>query len=478
MTKNNTSKKKKKKQNKVVELHKGKRSRINLGIIVFGAVFLYLAAYSAVYLTRDKITYYEVVEGSSSDFTNDVYTGIVLRDETVVTSEDSGYINYYVSEGDRVNSSDILYSIDENGYVSELLASVTEETNILTQDDLSDIRSRIIKFCGSYPSEGFPAAYDLKYDLNSILVSAISMNALDDIYEQIDEHGLSNVFQIITTPQTGIVVHSTDGYESLALEDVTASLFDTSDYAVNKIKSNDLVSQGEAVGKIVQDEKWQIVIPLSEEDVKKYSEKTTLDVCFLTDGIQARCNFEIMEGKDGASYGVLTFYRFMLRYVTERYLNIQIQETPVTGLKIPKTAVAELELYTIPVEYYVQGGDSNHYGFYLQGYDENGNATVTFITPTVYDKDENYCYVSKDLISPGDIVVMPDSTATYKIGSTGTVQGAYQINSGYTIFKEIEILAESNEYYIISDSTAAGLVIYDHIVLDAEIVDESQIVYQ
>jgi len=300
---------------------------------------------------------------------------------------------------------------------------------------------------------------------------------LDSIYDTLEANGQSNVFKIIKAPQTGIVVHNTDGYETLTLDGIHAGLFDLTNYSANKTKSNDLVNANAAIGKIIQDEVWQIVIPLSADDVTKYAEKTSLNVRFTKDNMEARCNFEIQTKADG-SYGVLTFYRFMVRYAAERYIDLQILDSVAEGLKVPKTAVVDFDLYTIPAEYYVQGGDSDSYGFYLETYNEDGTSTIKFITPTVYYVTDELCYVAKDQLQAKDIIIKPDSSERYQIGATGVVQGAYQINSGYTIFKRVEILEESNDYYIIKEGVSNGLIVYDHIVLDASLVDESEIVYQ
>ncbi|MCD8120224.1 MAG: hypothetical protein LUE29_12255 [Lachnospiraceae bacterium] len=466
--------KRKKETKKVVSINK---HRVNPGVIVFGVVFLYLVVYVISYLTRGTTNYYEVVKGSNAEQANITYTGIAIRDEEVISAESAGYVNYYVQEGDRVSVNSTLYSIDENGYVSALLSSGELEGEALTSDDYSSIRKALSSFSVSYDRTNYSAVYDFKYDLDSILLDAVSANLLASIYDTLEASGQSNSFQIVKAPETGIVVHSTDGYESLTTDDICADLFDMEGYTVNRTSSNDLVSSGEEIGKIIQDERWKLVIPLSQEEAEKLSSYSTLTVQFVSDGIQAKCDFEILEQSDGI-YGILTFYRFMVRYASERYLEIQIEESIVEGLKIPKTSVVDLDLYLIPVDYYVQGGDGEDYGFYLEVYDEEGNASISFITPTVYYKTDEYCYVAKDLITDGDVIVLSDSNTRYQVGATGIVQGVYQINSGYTIFKRIEILDETSDYYIVAEGISGGIVVYDHIVLDGSTVDESQIVYQ
>ena len=78
----------------------------------------------------------------------------------------------------------------------------------------------------------------------------------------------------------------------------------------------------------------------------------------------------------------------------------------------------------------------------------------------------------------GDYVVKPDTQERYQIGPSDSLQGVYNINKGYTIFKLIEILNSNDEYYTIRKSMSYGLSVYDHIVLDAGTVYEGQLIYQ
>ena len=65
----------------------------------------------------------------------------------------------------------------------------------------------------------------------------------------------------------------------------------------------------------------------------------------------------------------------------------------------------------------------------------------------------------------------------YRIGATDSVSGVYNINQGYTIFRIINILYQNDAYCIVERNTAYGIVLYDRIVLNADAVDEEQIIY-
>ncbi|MFR5584651.1 MAG: HlyD family efflux transporter periplasmic adaptor subunit [[Clostridium] scindens] len=68
-----------------------KKWNINIGIIIFGVIFIYLVVTVLMYLTNKHVSAYEVREGSILKDT--AYTGLIIRDETVVNAEADGYVN-------------------------------------------------------------------------------------------------------------------------------------------------------------------------------------------------------------------------------------------------------------------------------------------------------------------------------------------------------------------------------------------------
>ena len=65
---------------------------INVGMIIFAMIFVYLSFSVYTYLRRDHVQFYEVVEGSIVN--NKEYNGILFRDETVENAPQTGYVNY------------------------------------------------------------------------------------------------------------------------------------------------------------------------------------------------------------------------------------------------------------------------------------------------------------------------------------------------------------------------------------------------
>lgn len=91
---------------------------------------------------------------------------------------------------------------------------------------------------------------------------------------------------------------------------------------------------------------------------------------------------------------------------------------------------------------------------------------------------EDSFYIDAKVYNSGVQIIMPDSNEKFTLSKTEKLQGVYNINNGYAVFKQIEILSESNDYAIIADNTDFGVTIYDHIVLKGDSVAEKQIIFQ
>ena len=60
---------------------------------------------------------------------------------------------------------------------------------------------------------------------------------------------------------------------------------------------------------------------------------------------------------------------------------------------------------------------------------------------------------------------------------TNKLEGAYNINKGYAVFKRVERLKTENGYAIVKKNSASGLSAYDHIALDASSAVEDAVIY-
>lgn len=464
----------KKKKSKIVSYRRP--LNINVGVIIFAMIFIYIAFSIYTYMKKEKVQFFEVVEGNIVNDT--AYTGLILRDETVQRTDYAGYINYYIREGKRAAVGTRIYSIDEMGSIAAYREENPEANVTLTDRNISDIRRQLTAFSRGYTDRNFGEVYSLQYSLEAAVLEFVNFNALDNLDMLQEQFG--NTFQQVRAPKSGVVSYSIDGYEELELSQISMERFDRSNYAKAITKAGQRIEQGVPVYKLITSDDWNIVFALSDEEAAKYAEHKRLKIRFPTNDLETEAEFSVMTGSDGKQYGKLDFTQYMIQFVSERFVNFEIKTENADGLKIPASAITTKNFYLVPVEFQTQDEETGSVGFMKETYSENGTS-VEFISATIYYSTEEYVYIDmgeRGVLQAGDYVVRPDSQERYQIGSSASLQGVYNINKGYAVFKQIEILNTNEEYYTIRKGTSYGLSVYDHIVLNAGTVYEGELIYQ
>lgn len=460
------------KSNKVVQYKRPKR--INIGIIIFAIILVYLLISVAIYFSRDKISIYEVTtQGSITQI--DYYTGVAIREEQIRFADAAGYINYYKKEGEKAAIGDLIYSMDESGRVFSSLSETQSLNHNLTEADLNSLKRSILGFQYDFSNLDFNSVYDFKMDMTYDLLELIHANNMENVSTAMNAAGGEDFFQLYYANQSGIVAYYTDGLESLTPETVSEKTFSMENYSRTNTKSTDLLESGNSAYKLVTDDKWSIVFPLNEEKIVKYQNRTKLTIQFTKDSFRVTPSFSIITNASG-SYGKLDFSKHMVRYITDRFLTFEIIEDTETGLKIPISSVIEKEFYIIPIEYYATSGAQ--IGFNIEIYNEAGESSIKIQPATIYYATDTHYYVDRSIFPIGTYVVKLDSNDRYQVGATAPLIGVYNVNKGYAIFRQIEVISENDEYYIIKPNTKYGLSLYDHIVLDGKTVTENQVLYQ
>lgn len=444
---------------------------LNAGIVIFGLILIYLFINIVIYFTTERTKYYEVTAGTNAENLNNSYEGIALRDEIIKYADESGYVDYFIREGSRISKNTTLYSIYSSGQLNQLLLESGKESSKLTEDNLDTINTLLKDFNNNFDPMNFRDLYDFKSTVKGTVVDLMNMNSLQKLAKDKGENFVINKSEV-----SGIVLYRVDDFETLKPRKIKMSDFDKSGYTSAHFSSGDKIEKGSPIYKAINDDEWSIVLKFNKSDVKKYKKTSNITIKFLKDNLTTTANLKIVKGADENQYGVVTLAKYVVRYATDRFLDIEIVETPKNGLKIPKSSVVTNELYVIPKEYSKKGKDDVSIGFNIQNSDRNENDSEIYYPPIAYSDENNY-YVSKSYFNEGDVITKSDSHANYVIEKTQKFMGVYNINNGYTVFEIIQILDTIDEYYII-EKESSGLKIYDRIVLDASKVSENQIIFQ
>ena len=443
-------------------------------MIIFSVIFIYVVVCVIIYFQTSHIVRYEVQEGSLS--TDNLYRGVVIRDETIVRTTSTGYVNYCAREGERVAKNDLVYVVDETGQLSKELESLNPGENTLSKKSLAEFRSELVAFAHDFDCSDFDSVYDFKYSLKNTVLKLANENML----KSINSLGAINAVSYSYAPKTGIVTYWTDGYENLQAQDVTEEIFanEKTDYKKKQNMSNMLLEAGDAVYKLSSDEDWSIVIPIDPERGAKLQEEGYVKVRFLKNQYESWGQTKLLVNRDGKSYLQLSFTNSMITFLSDRFLDVELIVEDEMGLKIPLSSIVQKEFFLIPEEFVIPGGANGGDSIMRQCYLEDGTISSEIIEISVYyfDSETKEYYLDSSMLNPGDILYKLDSQETYTVSRRATLVGVYNMNKGYADFKQINILYQNDEYAIVKSNTRYGLSVYDYIVLNAESVKDDQLI--
>ena len=128
----------------MTEETKRKSFHFNIGIIAFLMIFVYIIGHLILSVSKEELAVYQVIQSRIHESIRT--TGIILREETIVKSDNAGYLNYYVNDGEIVSKHGLVYTSDRTGEAHEYISHFLEQKKKLTASDYNSIRDLLENF--------------------------------------------------------------------------------------------------------------------------------------------------------------------------------------------------------------------------------------------------------------------------------------------------------------------------------------------
>ena len=458
-----------KQPNRIIQLNK--EIRANAATIVIAAVLLYVVISVVSSLSKESVTIYQVSKG---DVSNDItLQGLAIRDEVIVNTQKSGYLCYYITDGEKLKKNSTVCTIDETGEIYNTENNSDSNYNaLLSSNDYASIRSLISSYKLSYSDVTYYNAYSFETSANNKVFELTNEVLMQQAGSS--GRGLSSV----SAPDSGLVTYYIDGYENYQIsEKIKASDFDKAGYDKKAMKSGDYAEAGSTIVKIIPSEQWNIVAPISQDQLAELDGQSYVKFRINNSNFTITMPFTIIEGSDG-SYINIAIDKYMSNYLSERFVTVELIQSDESGLKIPSSALVEKQVYRIPLSYLSAGSNqSNENRLNLQRTDDNGNKTIQQMQPKIYKTDETYAYVDPEGFEDSDILVNITSNATIAASllELYPLTGVYFANQGIAEFRRVTVIKTIDEFVLIE--SGEELKAYDNIVLDAQSVTENQLIY-
>ena len=445
--------------------------RPRVATIIFIVIIVYIICFLILFFAKRDVRIYEVTHGDLSQALS--ASGLMIKEEKVYHAPFDGNITFFNVSGVKVKVNDSVYALDKTGRLNEILEIHAGEKADFSDTDVKQVSTMLRNYETDYEYAGFAGIYDISNAINTIRSNqaAAWIEANSDTISK--ETGTENAVEVIHTDTAGYLSYSTDGYEGVKEEDITDKLMERQHYEKSVVAGEGAsIKAGDPAFKLVTNELYYIYVPLTQEQIRDYSlsEYKTVYVNLKKVNASVKGNFEIIQ-KNNMTLGKITLNKYVYSYIGDRFADVEVSVSENVGLKIPNSAVVKRDMYVIPEEYLTTGGDTNDMGFNVQ----SGDLFVFNSVPVAFKKD-GLCYVKTDNIPENSVLIKPESTDTYVVKKTEKVDGAFCVNTGYTVFQPVNIISRNDEYAVISESNT-GISVYDRIVLNAEKFKENEIIY-
>lgn len=447
--------------------------RLNIGIVIFVVILVYMMYHLFTYLTAEHISIYEVEYGTIAE--SNTYQGLLLREEEVFYSDFGGAINYYLKDASKASVKTLIYSVDESGSIANLIAETAAGDVIINEASAAAISETIHDYAVSSSRNTFFRVYDFKEAVESEIMEALNLAALEAVSASGAYAAGAAGFHMVTSAKDGVAVYYVDGYEGVTADTFTPEMMNELNYDKISLKTAASVTPGSPVYKLLRNEDWDIVVAVDENIYQMLAEKSVIQIRFLEDNKTVNANLRFRD-INGQHYLILSLNNSMIRYANDRFTEIELMLEEQTGLKIPNSAITEKEFFVVPKGYFAQGGDSSDYGVLMNIAAESETPEYQFQPTELYYETEDAYYISDDAISAGTMLMEPGSGQLFTVGETATLSGVYNVNKGYAVFKQIVPLYQNAEYTIVKTGTSYGISLYDHIALEGNEVSEGELV--
>lgn len=402
------------KTNKVVKIKK--TVRVNAATLVVAAILLYVVICIIMMASKEPISIYRVSKSNVSN--NITLHGLAVRDEQLIKTTQAGYVCYYIRDGEKIKNGATVCTVDETGSLVNTVKDKEEFDVLLTDEDYEAIREIISLYKVSYSDECFYEAYNFENNVNNKVLELTN----EVIMQQVSSEQYANLSGIKST-YSGIVTYYIDGYEGYDITKVKASDFDKSKYQKKTLKTGEIVSAGSDIVKIIPSEKWNIIAPISDEQIASLSESENVSFKINNSSYTVNMPYSIINASDG-KYININLDKYMYNYIAERFLTVEIIRDNDEGLKVPNSSLVTKDVYKIPVNYLTAGGNQSiENRFNVQRRDENGDIVNKLVEPTIYKIDDEYCYVDPEYFEDADILIPKNTISMSSLELVAYEQG-------------------------------------------------------
>lgn len=425
---------------------------------IFIIILLYVCINFVKIFNKKGISIYEVTGGEIVNV--DRHRGLIYREEFTETCNTDGYINFFVANAGRVRRGAFIYSIDDEESVFNKFEFNTDDKNLIKQS-IKINTNNITDYNFSY-------IYRTRENIDKQIdeINIVKQLETMDIEKELNakEKGYARY--------AGLVSFFIDGYENSDENSFNESLIRDYD-SVKTISQKKEVNAGDKIYKIITNPEFSIVFD-SDFNYDNY-DNTDVSVKFIYDNITSRGHIESFISNDGKKHFKIKMSMYPERFIDKRVVDFEIENRKINGLKIPIKSIVSKNCFKIPKGMITKDLETDENVFYKLGV--NGEKIKVICNISKEDRDFYYISIDDALsqLRYGEVLVNRYND-TYSLSEVVKLEGVYNVNKGYAVFKNVEVVDRTNEYAIVKSQSLNGIALYDHIALNAATIKEGDLI--
>ena len=309
-------------------------------------------------LIQNPTNTFIVENGTLSSEENAV--GYVLRDETVVQGQNyKNGMEKLKTEGEKVAKGEPIFRYYTSGEEelkkkiaeldSKLQEALSNQKNLLPNDTKSLEREIDAKLDELYQVNDIQKIREYKKDINSYITKRAKMvgelspsgSYIRSLIDKRNEYAteLNSGSEYISAPQSGIVSYRIDGLEEV----LSAKTQDFSYLSIEtlenlNLKTGQIIATSEEAGKIINNFRCYIAIPLSSENAKEATVGDNV-MLRLASSKEVEATIEYIAEEEDSRLIVFSVEEQVEELINYRKISVDVVWWSYTGLKIPNSAI-------------------------------------------------------------------------------------------------------------------------------------------
>jgi len=292
---------------------------------------------------------------------------------------------------------------------------------------------------------------------------------------------LDENLQTVTIGAGGILAPIVDGFESdLTFESMYyLSVEDTrQNVDFDKLIPRREVEFGDEIFKIVNSNIWYIAAYVPNDLIDGFAEGQNRNL-FIENRNPISVRVHHIDHGFNESFVIFRSNAYMTDFLDTRSIFFRTSDTIQYGLRIANSAIIELDHLAIPLSAVHEGDE--RYVLRLIGYDYEK------ILLAVIDQDDNYVYIlaNHEVLALGSTLIERENVnATQMISRITPITGVFRVNTGIASFVPITLPEDGlglsfggGMYSILDPDVNPGLRVHDHIVTNASLVEDGDIIF-